>query len=258
MSGILERIVRRRRATASSRLGPPPGSEIPPAPAISHVNGTAPVNGGPPVHAETQTNGGAPVLAPEPEPVEAAVPPLAEPEPEPEAVTQPEPEPEAVTPPEPEPEAVTPPEPELATPQSEPEPAPAPEPEPATSLTTPEPPPDRSPTFLQRGRIRRRARYLQRLREVQLRDLGGFIVELRRFERDRPDLVEGKVLSALQTDVELRALERALGSEQSLRELREAGIGGVCAQCGAVHGSGDRFCASCGEPLRRAVDDEVD
>jgi hypothetical protein len=109
------------------------------------------------------------------------------------------------------------------------------------------------PGFLLRGRIRRRARYLRRLREVQLRDLGGFMVELKRFERERPELVQGKVQRALRTDDELRALERALGSEQPLRELREAGIGGMCAQCGAVHGCGDRLCSACGEPLGRAA-----
>ena len=75
------------------------------------------------------------------------------------------------------------------------------------------------------------------------------MVELSRFGRDRPDLVRGKLESALRTDAELRALERALGTGQPLRELREAGIGGACLECGAVHGSGDRFCSACGEPL---------
>jgi hypothetical protein len=109
--------------------------------------------------------------------------------------------------------------------------------------------PDPSPGFLERGRIRRRARYLRRLREVQLRDLGGFLVELQRLGRDRPDLVREKVAGALCTDGELRALERSLGTGQPLREIREAGIGGACERCGAVHGSADRFCASCGEPV---------
>jgi hypothetical protein len=104
-------------------------------------------------------------------------------------------------------------------------------------------------SFLERGRVRRRARYLRRLRELQLRDLGGFMVELERFGRERPDLVREKVASALRTDAELRALEHSLGAEQPLRELREAGIGGACEKCGAVHGSTDRFCAACGAPL---------
>ena len=34
-----------------------------------------------------------------------------------------------------------------------------------------------------------------------------------------------------------------------MRELREPGIGGACENCGAVYGSQDRFCATCGDPL---------
>jgi hypothetical protein len=112
----------------------------------------------------------------------------------------------------------------------------------------PEPEPS-EPGFRERGRIRRRARYLRRLREVQLRDIGGFVLELSRFQRDRPDLVQAKVAQAARTEAELRALEQALDERQALRELREPGIGGACDSCGAVYGSEDRFCAACGQPL---------
>jgi hypothetical protein len=105
------------------------------------------------------------------------------------------------------------------------------------------------PGFLERGRMRRRARYLRQLREVQLRDIGGFMLELQRFGRAQPDLVQAKLAGAASTDSELRALERALGDEQPLRELRAAGIGGACPRCRAVFGSSDRYCASCGESL---------
>ncbi len=97
--------------------------------------------------------------------------------------------------------------------------------------------------------MRRRVRYLRQLREIQLRDIGGFVLELHRFGRERPDLIEAKVAWAAQTDVELRALERALGEDHAMRELREPGIGGACENCGAVYGSQDRFCATCGDPL---------
>jgi hypothetical protein len=107
--------------------------------------------------------------------------------------------------------------------------------------------------FLQRGRVRRRARYLRQLREFQFRDLGGFMVELERHGRRRPDLVQAKLTDAVRTDEELRGLDRALGTEQPLRELREAGIGGACGHCGALHGSRDKFCAACGEPLGQGV-----
>jgi hypothetical protein len=98
--------------------------------------------------------------------------------------------------------------------------------------------------------MRRRVRYLRRLREVQLRDLGGFLVELQRFGVERPELVRAKLHEAAQTDAELRALERALEGHVPLPELREPGIGGACPECGAVYGSEDRFCAGCGTALR--------
>ncbi|MGI8428452.1 MAG: hypothetical protein ACR2OB_03905 [Solirubrobacteraceae bacterium] len=103
--------------------------------------------------------------------------------------------------------------------------------------------------FRERGQLRRRARYLRQMREIQLRDIGGFVLELHRFGRDRPDLVQAKVAGAAGIDRELRALERALGEHESLRELREAGVGGACEGCGAVHGSRDRFCSRCGASL---------
>ena len=93
--------------------------------------------------------------------------------------------------------------------------------------------------------MRRRARYLRQLRELQLRDIGGFMVELHRFGREQPDLVKEKVAAAADTQRELRALEDG----QALSEMREAGIGGACPECGTVHGSVDRFCAWCGHQL---------
>jgi hypothetical protein len=143
--------------------------------------------------------------------------------------------------------------PQGATPVAEPEPSPQAEPSQA------EAPAD--PGFLTRGRMRRRARYLRQVREIQLRDIGGFVLELHRFGHERPDLVQAKVAWAAQTDAELRALERALREDHPMRELREPGIGGACETCGAVYGSQDRFCATCGEPLTGdgpADDDRLD
>ena len=271
MSGLLERIVRRRRASASSRLGPPTQNGHPSPFEVPYLNGhetELPV-----MHVNGNTGV---VEGSEPAEVAEAVEVLEAVEP-PEAVEVPEAEPEVVEVPEDvvPPEAIEAPEDdELDAPapiddesptmehrvlvldepeddealEPEPEPAPVvadePEPEPAD-------PPAPEPRFRERGRIRRRARYLRRLREVQLRDIGGFMLELHRFGRERPDLIQAKIAGAAQTDAELRALDQALGAEEPLRELREAGIGGVCNNCGAVHGSEDRFCATCGEPLGR-------
>ena len=111
------------------------------------------------------------------------------------------------------------------------------------------PAPDEPAGLRERSRIRRRARYLRRLRELQLRDIGGFVLELHRFGRERPELVKEKVEAAAETDRELRALEHALPDGRPVAELREPGIGGACPGCGAIHGSSDRYCSWCGRQL---------
>jgi hypothetical protein len=108
--------------------------------------------------------------------------------------------------------------------------------------------PEPEPSFRSRGRMRRRLRYLRRARELGFRDLGGLVFDLRRFERDRPDLVEAKVHALFEVDRELRALERALDDRREIHELREPGIAS-CPRCGALHGSEARFCPSCGLAL---------
>lgn len=123
---------------------------------------------------------------------------------------------------------------------------PAAEPQPAAV-------PQRRPGFRARGRVRRRLRYLRKLRELQVRDLGGLVFDLRRFERKRDDLVAQKIDQIRACDDELRALELVLGERRELREVREPGIGGTCPRCFAVFGSADRFCATCGAALGGAV-----
>jgi hypothetical protein len=134
---------------------------------------------------------------------------------------------------------------------SEPEPAveDAPPPEPAVEEPPPPPPPAAPASVRERGRMRARIRYLRRLRELQIRDIGGFVLEQHRFGRARPDLVEEKVMGAAQTDAELRAPERALDDNRPVGEIRQPGIGGACPDCGNVHGSTDRFCSWCGRTL---------
>jgi hypothetical protein len=107
----------------------------------------------------------------------------------------------------------------------------------------------RRPGFRERGRMRRRLRYLRKLRELQLRDLGGLIFDLRRFSRQRDDLVALKLDQVRACDDELRALELALDERRDIRDLREPGIGGTCPRCFSIYGSSDRFCAHCGAAL---------
>jgi hypothetical protein len=103
------------------------------------------------------------------------------------------------------------------------------------------------PSFRERGRLRRRLRFLRRLRELGFRDLGGLVFDQHRFGRPDDELVRGKLTALAAVDAELRALERALHDHVPITELREAGVS-ACAHCGAVIGSDARFCSACGAP----------
>jgi hypothetical protein len=123
----------------------------------------------------------------------------------------------------------------------------------ATAATVVAEPAPRRPGFRARGRMRRRLRYLRKLRELQVRDLGGLVFDLRRFERKRDDLVAQKIDQIRACDDELHALEQALEERRDLRDVREPGIGGTCPRCFAIYGSADKFCANCGAAFGGAV-----
>lgn len=114
------------------------------------------------------------------------------------------------------------------------------------------PPAAPSPGFAERTRMRRRLRYLRRLRELAFRDLGGLVFDLHRFERQRDELVTGKLDALAAIDTELRTLEGALNDRRTLHELREPGIA-ACPRCATLHGSDANFCPGCGTPLRGTV-----
>jgi hypothetical protein len=116
------------------------------------------------------------------------------------------------------------------------------------------PAPPEAPSFRNRGRLRRRLRYLRRVRELALRDLGGLVFDLDRFGRERPDLVRLKLDGLASIDGELRALEVALDDVHDVEELQEPGIS-ACAKCGSLHGSEARFCPACGTPVGEAAAD---
>jgi hypothetical protein len=111
---------------------------------------------------------------------------------------------------------------------------------------------DPAPGFRARTRMRRRLRYLRRLRELAFRDLGGLVFDLHRFGRDRGDLVQGKLDALGAIDGELRTLEHALRDHRDFTDLREAGIA-ACPRCGTIHDTDANFCPGCGTALRRTV-----
>jgi ribosomal protein L40E len=124
-------------------------------------------------------------------------------------------------------------------------PAAAPVAEPLPAGLAPE---DVAPTrssFRDRGRLRRRLRYLRRVRELGFRDLGGLVFDLHRFGRRNDELVLGKLAALDAVDRELRAIERVLDERRDILELREPGVA-ACPRCGALHGSDAQFCPQCG------------
>jgi hypothetical protein len=103
-------------------------------------------------------------------------------------------------------------------------------------------------SFRDRGKLRRRLRFLRRTRELAYRDIGGLIFDMRRFGRSRQDLLDAKLGALGAVDEELRSLERALDDRRAIHELREPGISS-CARCGALHSSEANFCPHCGLQL---------
>jgi hypothetical protein len=103
-------------------------------------------------------------------------------------------------------------------------------------------------SFRDRGLLRRRLRFLRRARELAYRDIGGLIFDMRRFGRNRQDLLDAKLGALSAVDQELRALEHALDDRRPIHELREPGISS-CPRCGALHDSEANFCPHCGLQL---------
>ena len=92
------------------------------------------------------------------------------------------------------------------------------------------------------------------MRELQLRDAGGFVFDLYRFGEQRDVLVRAKLDALIATDKEIRSLEARLGVAGRVQEIRRPGVGGTCANCGAFHASEASFCAHCGVELRTAAE----
>jgi hypothetical protein len=102
-----------------------------------------------------------------------------------------------------------------------------------------------TPGFGERGRMRRRARFLRKARELAYRDLGGLVFDLHRFGQRNDPLVLAKLATLRELDTELRGLEDGLRDHRPVTVLREVGIA-ACPRCAAIHGSDDRFCPGCG------------
>jgi hypothetical protein len=118
------------------------------------------------------------------------------------------------------------------------------------------PPQSRSPGFRERGRMRRRVRFLRKARELAYRDLGGLVFEMQRLSQRNDELVAAKLGVLATFDTELRALESALEERSPVTVLHEAGVG-ACPRCAAIHGSEDRFCPMCGMSMGRPAESPI-
>src|SRR4051794_18340677 len=110
-----------------------------------------------------------------------------------------------------------------------------------------------SPGRRERGRMRKRLRRQQRVREALLLDLGALVYELHRQGRREPELLQAKAAELSAVDDEVRALGEALDERQPLAPLVAAGIAGSCAACGALLTSDARFCSACGTATSPAL-----
>jgi hypothetical protein len=73
-------------------------------------------------------------------------------------------------------------------------------------------------------------------------DLGGLVYEMARRDHFRLDLVVRQAAKLQGVDAELGEVERLL-------HLEQAGAGGSCAACGALHARGAVYCWQCGADL---------
>jgi hypothetical protein len=87
----------------------------------------------------------------------------------------------------------------------------------------------------------RRERLSQRLAELQW-DLGGLTYEMAIRDHFRLDVLLRRAARLQEVDAELGEVERLL-------RMEEAGAGGSCRSCGALHGRGAVFCWQCGAAL---------
>lgn len=89
------------------------------------------------------------------------------------------------------------------------------------------------------GVLRRERRDLIRLREVQLRELGGLLLEMYRRGTFREELLSERCADLVAVETRLQAIDAALAPARRRPHCT----------CGAELLPGARFCASCGRPV---------
>lgn len=112
-----------------------------------------------------------------------------------------------------------------------------------TGPTRPQPPPPApgGPAVAPTDLAARRERLAEELATLQW-DLGGLAYEMAIRDHFRLDVLVRQAARLQEVDAELGEVERLLHMEQ-------AGAGGSCPACGALHGRGATFCWQCGSQL---------
>jgi len=123
--------------------------------------------------------------------------------------------------------------------------APAPPPAPAAPPALPPGGPAVSP----HGLRERRTRLARELAELQW-DLGGAAYEMAIRDHFRIDVLAWRAARLQEVDAELGEVER-------LARLEDAGAGGECRVCGALHSRGATFCWRCGSEIMSSAAPEV-
>jgi hypothetical protein len=93
--------------------------------------------------------------------------------------------------------------------------------------------------------LRRERRNLLRIREQQIRDIGGLVLEMYRQDRFRQDLIYEQAADIVALEERLRETDELLAAASS----RHGAAGIRCEQCGTPLYSGARFCPSCGRAV---------
>lgn len=110
-----------------------------------------------------------------------------------------------------------------------------------------------------RARLRKRARYLEQLHQLLLRDLGGYAFEVHRYGggfRNLPTysrVTDAKLARINAVIAELHAINSVLKQSNAEVVVRQPGIGGLCPSCHEPFASQAKFCSYCGLPLHGAL-----
>ena len=92
--------------------------------------------------------------------------------------------------------------------------------------------------------MRRERRQLLRLREVEIRDIGGLALEMVRRDRFREFLLRSRCADVLALEERIRQLDALLAAEAVARVSPQV----ERCECGAPIVRGAHFCSHCGRP----------